>query len=295
MAYTLSLMEQQSQKPVVRLLAWLLSLALIALLGLLRISTDAQFLFASAAVLPVMALAWIGGRPAGNVLSALAASMWFVADLTSSNAPPVHVLLVNAVTQLAVYNLVVYLVTEIRTMLARERDISSHDALTGLLNRRAFLDFGEAEAQRLLRYGHSVALAFLDLDDFKRLNDQAGHQAGDEALKATAAALTATTRSTDHVVRIGGDEFVVLLPEITYQDAISTIGKVIDSTQAALRPFPPVSVSAGLAWFEVPTSLSAMLAAADALMYESKQQGKHGLKSASFAAQTEARPAGTPS
>lgn len=289
-----SLIERYSQKRAVKLLAWLLGLALIAVLGLLRISTDAQFLFASAAVLPVMALAWIGGRPAGNVLAALAAAMWFVADLRSSNAPPIHVLAVNAATQSAVYWLVVYLVTEIRALLAREREISSHDGLTGLLNRRAFLDVGEAEAQRLYRYGHSMALAFLDLDKFKRLNDQEGHQAGDEALKATAAALIAATRSTDRIGRIGGDEFVVLLPEIGYQDAVGTIGKVVAGINAALRPFPPVSVSAGLAWFEVPASLSAMMAAADGLMYEAKQQG-HGLKSASFANQTEIRSSGPPS
>jgi len=284
-----SSIERHSQRRFVKLLAWLIGLVSIAVLGLLRISTDAQFLFASAAVLPVMVIAWIGGSVAGNVLSVLAAAMWLFADLSSTTATPAYVLLVNAVTQLAVYFLVVYLVTRMRALLARERELSSRDGLTGLLNRRAFFETGEAEAQRLHRYGHPMALAFLDLDDFKRLNDQEGHQFGDMALKATATALTGMTRTTDHVARIGGDEFVILLPEIDYQDAVGAISKVVTGVEAALQPFPPVSVSVGLAWFEAPTTLSAMMAAADALMYEAKQQGKHCLKSAAFNNQTEAR------
>lgn len=174
----------------------------------------------------------------------------------------------------------------------REQEIASHDALTGLLNRRGFFDAGKTEVDRSRRYGHPLAVAFLDLDNFKRLNDSQGHEAGDKALKAVAAGLQGSMRTTDRLSRLGGDEFAVLLPEIGYDAATETGNKIATAAGEALKEFSPASASIGIAWFDnAENDFPAMLAAADSLMYKIKQEGKHGIRVERF---TSTRSGGAP-
>jgi diguanylate cyclase (GGDEF)-like protein len=267
-------------KPLERLAAWFVALAAIAALGFLRTASDAEYAFASAAIIPVVAVAWIGGRKAGMLLSMLAAIMWASSDLLAERQfSSWWIPYLNAITRLATYAFITHLVVMARTLLAREREIASHDALTGLLNRRAFFEAGNSEADRSRRYGHPLAVAFLDLDNFKRLNDSQGHEAGDRALKAVAKCLVGSLRTTDRLARLGGDEFAVLLPEIGYDAATDAGHKIAAAADAALKEFPPVSASIGIAWFERAVGdFPAMLDAADSLMYEIKQEGKHGMR-----------------
>lgn len=161
--------------PRLRFAAWFAGVVIIAVLGFLRAATDAEYVFASAAIIPVVAVAWIGGRKDGIILSLLAAVMWTSADLLAERQFSAGwIPYVNGLTRLATYGFVVHLTARVRTLLEREREIASHDALTGLLNRRAFFEAGKAEANRSRRYGHPLAVAFLDLDDFKRPSTTAG-------------------------------------------------------------------------------------------------------------------------
>ena len=108
-----------------------------------------------------------------------------------------------------------------RDWLARERAISRTDGLTGLLNGRGFYEAAAVELARSTRYRHPLTLAYVDLDDFKSINDRFGHARGDAVLVAVARAMRRACRSTDLVGRVGGDEFVVLFPE-TGRDAAET-------------------------------------------------------------------------
>ncbi len=267
-------------KPLQRLAAWFVGLAAIAALGYLRTATDAEYAFASAAIIPVVAVAWIGGRKAGIVLSLLAAIMWVGSDLLAERQfSSWWIPYLNAITRFTTYAFITHLVVMASTLMAREREIASRDALTGLLNRRAFFEAGNAEADRSRRYGHPLAVAFLDLDNFKRLNDSRGHEAGDRALKAVAKCLVGSLRTTDRLARLGGDEFAVLLPEISYDAATDAGHKIAIAADTTLKEFPPVSISIGIAWFErAEGDFPAMLDAADSLMYEIKQEGKHGMR-----------------
>ena len=273
-----------------RLAAWLAGTAVIAALGFLRTATDAEYVFASAAIIPVVAVAWIGGRKDGLVLSLLSALMWVSSDMLAERQFSMRwIPYINAVTQCVTYAFITHLVVKVKTLLEREREIASHDALTGLLNRRAFFKAGETETDRSRRYGHPLAVGFLDLDDFKRLNDSRGHEVGDRALKAVAFGLRTSLRLTDRLARLGGDEFAVLLPEISYDAATEAGTKIATSIANALKEYPPVSASIGIAWFEgAENGFPAMVAAADALMYEIKQEGKHGVRAKRFASNGDA-------
>ncbi len=214
----------------------------------------------------------------------LATAMWAVGDIASErqfNAPWIP--WANAATRLMTYSLLAILTAQVRLQFARAHEQATRDVLTGLQNRRAFFESGTHEVERSKRYVYPLAVVFLDLDDFKQLNDTKGHDAGDAALQATAKALLGALRSSDRVARLGGDEFAALLPEIGYDEAIEAGRKISTTVNNALREFPPVTVSIGIAWFgKVDRSFQAMLKAADELLYEAKESGKHNMLSQSF-------------
>lgn len=259
---------------------WVFAGITLTLLGFIRTSIEAEYAFASLAIIPVLLVTWAGGFLQGVIASMLAVEMWLLAGLLpQEELNAAWIPLANGVTRLATYVLVAYLTAQVRTLLARETELATRDALTGLLNRRAFFQAGEQEIERSRRHGHRLAIVFLDLDNFKRLNDTRGHSDGDRALKAVAKALTATLRTGDRVARLGGDEFAILIPETDDVEASDAGQRIADAVAAALTDFHPVSASIGVVGFRDATEdFHAMLNAADALMYEIKQQGKSAFR-----------------
>jgi diguanylate cyclase (GGDEF)-like protein len=148
------------------------------------------------------------------------------------------------------------------------------DPLTGLSNRRSAMDRLAAEASRSQRYGHALTVVSLDLDKFKQINDTYGHLAGDVVLKEFAARLGQAIRLSDFAARMGGDEFLVLLPECS-------IGQV-ESFLARLRPMEagydsqkiPIFFSAGWVGYEQGESTEQFLERADRTLYAEKRAGK---------------------
>jgi diguanylate cyclase (GGDEF)-like protein len=160
--------------------------------------------------------------------------------------------------------------------LDNEKSLSRSDYLTGLANRRAFEESFDMECKRSRRYNRPITLVYMDLDNFKQVNDGQGHQTGDEVLVAVAASLRTNLRATDCVARLGGDEFAILLPE-TGEEAAQIIMRKLESVLQRLLADKnwPIGFSFGVVTFPVPLdSLEAMLQRADKLMYEAKQGGK---------------------
>lgn len=264
-----------------RWFGWSICLGILPLLGTLRAATDAEFAFATIALLPVLVISWFEGRYLGLLIAFLASAMWATGDLASDRQfGALWVPLANAVTRFITYALIVLLAAQVHRQIVREHEDAARDPLTGLQNRRAFLRDGATEIERATRYEHPLAIVFLDLDDFKQLNDTRGHDAGDAALKATGVALLGAMRASDRVARLGGDEFVALLPEIEYNAAIDAGHKLADRIKKVLRDFQPVGVSIGVAWFgKADRSFPEMLKVADELMYQAKENGKGTLLS----------------
>ncbi len=267
-----------------RRLAWLAAVSVILALGAIRVATAAEFAFASLGLLPVLLIAWIAGRVSGMAFAGLAAATWLIGDIVSErDYSSDWIPWANGLTRFAAYGIVVVLADQVRVQLLREHERAIRDQLTGLLNRHALGEIGSREVDRSRRYAHPLAVAFIDLDNFKKLNDCEGHGSGDAALRATAAALQATSRSTDILARWGGDEFVLLLPELDADAAALAGQRVSDALRRALRGFPGVSASVGVAWFEAADRpFAEMLHAADAVMYLAKQAGKDAIRVQEF-------------
>jgi diguanylate cyclase (GGDEF)-like protein len=150
------------------------------------------------------------------------------------------------------------------------------DELTTLGNRRALTERLGAELSRSTRHALDTTIILLDLDNFKRVNDSGGHAAGDELLRGLARLLKEQCRQPDVVGRLGGDEFLVMLPMTSPREAMVLVGR-IQAGLAALKPLGqghPVAVSIGIA--AAPrhgTTVSSLMAAADAAMYKAKRAG----------------------
>ena len=156
---------------------------------------------------------------------------------------------------------------------------SRHDALTGLLNRRAMEETLLVQMQRSRRTGEPFTVLMIDLDHFKTVNDRHGHAAGDRALKHTAAALKAELREVDAVGRFGGEEFLILMPGATVETALPVAERlrqalVIDAAAVDGAPLL-LSASIGIAqWREPAEEPSRLLMRADAALYDAKQRGR---------------------
>jgi diguanylate cyclase (GGDEF)-like protein len=155
------------------------------------------------------------------------------------------------------------------------RRLADTDALTGLRNRRFFHETLLRECTRAHRYGRSLALLVLDVDDFKAINERVGHLAGDTVLAETAARVRAALRASDVACRVGGDEFAILLPEAGARQAAQLYDRV--ETAVSSEPIGTIerlTLSGGVAQLAEAEDATAFFERADDALYRAKQRGK---------------------
>jgi len=232
-------------------------------------------------LIPVALTAWYAGRRAGIFIACVSAAIMLAAETASGvSYAGAYVPLWNAVVRLIFFITVAYLLSAFK----REKSSARHDYLTGLGNRRHFLELADAEIKRSARYGHAFTLAYIDVDDFKAINDRFGHAEGDALLKTIALDIQANIRETDIAARLGGDEFAVLLPESDPVSAARYFDKLFTSlSQAASLIDRPATFSIGVVTFiSPPSSIDEMIKTVDRIMYEAKNSGKNLVKYAVF-------------
>jgi len=256
----------------------------LLLVGLISLAShlsgpDVSFLVLYAA--PVFAASWYAGRRAGFLMCAACALFWFATAYHGrEHFPNPIVPFWNAAARTAFMAFLAYLVTAFQRSLEHEREMASTDFLTGAYNSRSFAAFAEAEIRRARRHGHHFSVAYMDVDDFKKVNDRLGHSAGDRLLRTVADTVRDNVRDVDAVARLGGDEFAVLMPETDEMAARVAVARVRRQLLNAARAEGwPVTFSFGVVtWPAPPPSVDEMLRAADELMYAAKRQGKDGVR-----------------
>ncbi len=170
-------------------------------------------------------------------------------------------------------------VVRLEDEMRRLSDEVSTDQLTQIANRRGLIQAFEIEKARLERNGGHLSIGLLDIDNFKRLNDELGHSAGDEALKSLAAIVSKTLRPGDRVARYGGEEFVVLLPETPVDDGEQVLTRLQRSLTGGLFMHKEkqvfVTFSAGVTSYRLQERIEESLERADQALYEAKRTGKN--------------------
>jgi diguanylate cyclase (GGDEF)-like protein len=249
-------------------------LCVIALGGVIDITTGRDLSLSVVYVAGVAFMAWVGSFRVG-LLGAVGAAAAVLTD-GLSNSVGTGVAFSNAATAFALLVATGAIVGRLRKALIREANQARYDPLTGLANRRACEERAELELARSRRSGEALSVAFLDFDGLKRINDERGHAAGDAALVHLAKTAQAVLRPTDLLSRIGGDEFVLLLPDTDYDEATKVIRR-IQSRLAESDAGEPTSVTAGLVtWRSAPQTLDQLFVEPDALMYNAKRHRDTG-------------------
>lgn len=224
-------------------------------------------------VIPVGAVAWCAGWPRA-VPHILVASFGTAAAALNEDGNIVRAVW-NTGTRALFLLGGALLLSRLRASMSNEYWRARTDALTGAFNRHAFEERAELELARARRSPLPLSAAFFDLDGLKWVNDHHGHEAGDELLRAFADAANEHIRATDALARVGGDEFVALLPGADRPEAVRVIDRIV-AEFARYRPATGgASLSVGLVvWAgQPPEDVQELVSAADALMYNAKRRG----------------------
>lgn len=231
-------------------------------------------------LLPISFGTWYKGKIIGIVFSFLSVLVWFIADLLIiREITPVFLIVLNGILRLTFFIFVTYLLTIVKDALDGEHSLARKDFLTDTWNRMAFYEILETENDRAKRYKHPLTLVYLDLDNFKKVNDLYGHETGDKLLVIVTKTVLGIIRKTDFFARLGGDEFALLLPE-TKSDAASILLKRIqqDLLQQMSENDWGVTFSIGILTVTGGViSVNNMIKEADELMYSVKKSGKNNI------------------
>jgi diguanylate cyclase (GGDEF)-like protein len=268
-----------SSKPPLIIL--FLALSAVVLLGFIDYATSDVIELGIFYVLPISLATWFYNRRGGILLAACATLTEVVVNRFVGPHPLVGPALAwNIVGELGFFLIIVVLLSELRARLSLMEELANLDPLTGVANRRAFYRAATLEKARCQRYGSAFTIAYIDIDNFKEINDRFGHNAGDSLLMGVAASLRDKTRFTDVVARIGGDEFVVLLTETNAGQAKLAIEKIRDRlSEVVANSGSSVTFSIGVVTFsEAPGSVDETLKKVDDTMYSVKKGGKNNTR-----------------
>jgi diguanylate cyclase (GGDEF)-like protein len=259
--------------------------ALIGGVGILDFLTGYEFAFSLFYLIPISLVTWLTGRRLGIVASLASAGVWLISDMAAGNLFSQPVIYAwNTLMGLGFFVIVALLLSTLRRALERERELAHTDYLTGALNSRFFFDLLQMEINRSQRYRHPFTIAYIDIDNFKTVNDLFGHTTGDQVLCAVVNQARKHLRKTDVVARLGGDEFAVLLPETNQESAQVVLSKLqCDILVEMQQSNWPVTLSIGvLTCIDAPHTTDEIVRMVDDLMYSVKRGSKNAIKYSTY-------------
>lgn len=258
-------------------------------IGTLDYMTPPQLNLTFLYVFVILIACWNIGLGWGLAFALLSFGMQIIAfaEIRNPGITPFYFFVILG-NRLFTFLLTVALTVPLRKLYEREQQTARVDFLTGVPNRKAFYDLLKVELARNQRTETPFAVAYLDLDNFKQINDEFGHDEGDALLRVATDTIKTALRSTDTLARLGGDEFGILLPDAdlaTSAQSMARIKEALDASMAA-RGWN-VTASIGLGSFDRPAmSADGVMTACDTLMYSIKRGGKSGIACGQFVLDT---------
>jgi diguanylate cyclase (GGDEF)-like protein len=251
----------------------------VGMVGVLDYTTGSEISFSVFYLFPIAMITWVTNWRFGTLSAILSAGIWLWVDLTDA-IPYSHAAIPywNATVRL-IFFLLVVLAINLGRRLERETAISRTDFVTGAVNTTYFHHLLQKEIDRSARYSHPLTIVYIDIDNFKTVNDTFGHIAGDKVLRTIARKMHDSLRSTDTVARVGGDEFALILPETNQDSAQVAVSKMQKTLSEKMKKDGwPVTFSIGVITFiNMPKSDDAAVDMADRLMYAVKTGGKNNI------------------
>jgi diguanylate cyclase (GGDEF)-like protein len=273
-----------AQRPAV---LWGVTAGSLGLIGALDFLTGAELSSTLFYLFPVGVASWCLGAARGRLVAVLSALMWQGSNLLAGetfSSPWIAVW--NTLIRSGIFLVVASLLSEVHLLLEQRTLLSRQDALTGVLNKRAFYEAADVELMKLRRTGRPLTILFLGIDGFKNLNDTQGHLVGDMVLEHVAEQLKRQLRGSDVIGRMRGDEYAALLPELDPPSAHKVIGRLHEALAGEIRGREwPVTVSMGvLTCTGGAPAAEEMVDRADRLMYIAKHRGGDRVEYDSFPA-----------
>lgn len=259
----------------------LLGTLILVVVAVIDYKTGFEFGFSVFYLLPILVFTWMGGKFAGISLTVIGILLWAEVDILAGHAAAnPQAIYLSAAAEFLLFLVSMVLLLKLKSSYERERQLSRIDPLTGLANRRFFLELTKIERDWCRRRQKPLTIAYLDVDNFKTVNDTRGHQAGDALLKEIAHTITENVRSLDIAARLGGDEFVIMFPELEAERVGEVVQRLIDHLTNRMKLGSwPITFSVGAVTYnDLDYSLEEMIAKSDQVMYEAKKAGKNTLR-----------------
>ncbi len=266
-----------------KILLFLFSLIIILSLSLLQYRSGPELIFSLFYVFPIILLSWKVGIWSGIIISFICSSLMLYADKKAPYQYSSFIIpYLNNLFRLIIFLIITYIISELKIALERQKDLARIDPLTAIANSRAFYEAAGMEFQKARRLGFPISVIYMDLDNFKEINDTLGHSSGDYLLKLTAGAIVKNIRTIDVAARLGGDEFGILLTQTGPEPAYTVANKLKEMMHKLMKEYNwPVTLSMGVVTFlKTPESVDEMMKKADHMMYSAKYNGKNNIKQA---------------
>ena len=256
------------------------STVMLIVISIIDYLTGYEMAFSIFYGVPIAITSWYVNKLTGVVFSIISAIIWATVDYTSGHEY-IHAwtLYWNASVRFGFFSVISVLLAELKAHLEYEKKLARTDSLTGIMNSHALNEATNTLLEIAIRHRQPYALGYIDLDNFKQVNDSWGHNEGDKVLKTVGAVLLKNIRTSDFAGRLGGDEFAIVLPLTEAEGAKQVFNKIQEQLLEAVKQGGwPIGFSIGVAIFtKNQYSANDSFKKADELMYQVKSGGKNNL------------------
>lgn len=253
----------------------------VLILGIIDYFTGIELSISFFYLIPITMVAWTGGRNPGLVFSVAGAATWLISNsLSGEEHSNIFIGVWNTLIRFGFFATVAILLAELRHALEEERVLANTDPLTGALNRRSFNDIVEKKMITAEVNRRPYTMVYIDLDNFKTVNERLGFAVGDLVLKLVVNTIQTYIRNTDFLARLGDDEFAILLTDTDQENAKLIVERLQFSLIDEMKSKEwDVTFSIGvLTVMNMPESVDKLIRLTDTLMYKVKATGRNAIR-----------------